>query len=249
MAIWNPWHGCRKVSPGCANCYVYRRDESVGKDASVIAKTGDYTLPLKKDRQGSFKLTPEGGVVYTCMTSDFFLAEADAWRPACWDMIRARADLSFVIITKRIDRFSACVPPDWGDGWDHVTVCSTCEDRERADLRLPILLSLPIKHRQIISEPMLGEISFEKYLATGLIEHVTCGGESGPDARPCRYEWILKVRGECVTHGVPFTFKQTGAVFVKDGKTYRIERKYQMSQTERSGLSYTPEKTKDGLSG
>ena len=23
---WNPWHGCRKVSAGCVNCYVYRID-------------------------------------------------------------------------------------------------------------------------------------------------------------------------------------------------------------------------------
>ena len=29
MVVWNPWHGCHKISPGCANCYVYRRDESI----------------------------------------------------------------------------------------------------------------------------------------------------------------------------------------------------------------------------
>ena len=37
--IWNPWHGCKKLSPGCANCYVYRRDDSIGKDASIVTKT------------------------------------------------------------------------------------------------------------------------------------------------------------------------------------------------------------------
>ena len=113
MAIWNPWHGCRKISSGCANCYVYRRDESVGKDASVVARTGDYDLPVRKDRKGAYKLTAEQGVVYACMTSDFFLEEADGWRQGCWDMIRERRDLSFHIITKRIDRFAQCVPPDW----------------------------------------------------------------------------------------------------------------------------------------
>ena len=242
MAIWNPWHGCRKVSPGCAHCYVYRRDESVGRDAAVIAKTGDYALPRKKDRSGGYKLRAEDGPVYTCMTSDFFLEEADGWRQGCWDMIRERQDLTFHIITKRIERFLDCVPPDWGDGWEHVTVCSTCENQAYADKRLPVLLSLPIKHRQIISEPMLEEITLEPYLQTGLIGHVTCGGESGPEARPCRMEWILKTRSECVRCGVPFTFKQTGAVFVKDGKTYHIERKYQLAQAKKSGLSYTPEK-------
>ena len=51
--IWNPWHGCHKISPGCANCYVYRRDESIGKDASVVAKTGDYALRIKRTDRGS----------------------------------------------------------------------------------------------------------------------------------------------------------------------------------------------------
>ena len=240
MPIWNPWHGCRKISPGCAHCYVYRRDESIGKDASVVTKTADYDLPLKKNRAGEYKLRPEDGTVYTCMTSDFFLEDADEWRPGCWDMIRERTDLRFHIITKRIDRFEQCIPPDWGDGWDHVTVCSTCENQDRADYRLPILLALPVRHREVIAEPMLGAIDMEKYLAAGLIEHGTCGGESGPDARPCDFRWIREVRLACIRCGVPFTFKQTGAVFLKDGKTYRVDRKDQIPQARKSGYSYLP---------
>ena len=240
MSIWNPWHGCKKLSPGCANCYIYRRDESIGKDASVVSKTGDYDLPLKRNRKKEDKLNPEDGVVYTCMTSDFFLEEADEWRTGCWNMIRERKDLSFYIITKRIDRFEKCMPPDWGDGWEHVTICSTCENQERADYRIPILLDLPIRHRRIASEPMLEEIHFEKYLATGLIEHVTCGGESGPNARPCDFQWIKEVRRECIRYEVPFYFKQTGAVFIMNGKTYHIDRKYQMAQARKSRCSYTP---------
>lgn len=240
MAIWNPWHGCHKISPGCLNCYVYRRDESIGKDASVVSKIGDYNLPVKKNREGDYKLKAEDGVVFTCMTSDFFLEDADEWRSGCWDMIRERQDLHFYIITKRIDRFEQCIPPDWGGGWEHVTICSTCENQNRTDYRLPILLSLPLRHREIISEPMLGEINMEKYLETGLIEHVTCGGESGPHARPCDFRWIQEVRRECIRCGVPFTFKQTGAVFIKDGKTYHIDRKDQMPQARRSGYNYVP---------
>ena len=155
MIVWNPWHGCHKISPGCANCYVYRRDESIGKDASVVTKTGDYDLPLKKNRQGQYKLSAEDGIVFTCMTSDFFLEDADEWRQGCWDMIRERQDLQFHIITKRIDRFAQCIPSDWSDGWEHVTICSTCENQKMADYRLPIFLKLPIKHREVISEPIL----------------------------------------------------------------------------------------------
>ncbi len=240
MVVWNPWHGCRKISAGCANCYVYRRDESIGKDASVIAKTGDYSLPLKKNRQGEYKLKAEDGIVFTCMTSDFFLEEADDWRQGCWDIIRLRNDLQFHIITKRIDRFEKCIPSDWGEGWDNVTVCCTCENQERADYRLPVFLKLPIKHREIISEPMLEEINIEKYLSAGAIEHVSCGGESGPYARPCDLRWIKEVRRECIRSGVPFTFRQTGAVFIKDGRVYHLDRKLHISQAKKSGYSYIP---------
>ena len=240
MVVWNPWHGCHKISPGCANCYVYRRDESIGKDASVVTKTGDYDLPLKKNRQGQYKLTADDGIVFACMTSDFFLEDADEWRQGCWDMMRQRSDLQFYIITKRIDRFADCMPSDWGNGWDNVTICSTCEDQTRADYRLPIFLKLPIKHREIISEPMLGEIDIGKYLATGLIEHVSCGGESGDNARPCDLRWIQEVRRQCIRCGVPFAFRQTGAVFIKEGKTYRLERKLHIPQAKKSGYSYTP---------
>ena len=24
--IWNPWHGCKKISEGCKNCYMYYLD-------------------------------------------------------------------------------------------------------------------------------------------------------------------------------------------------------------------------------
>ena len=56
MAVWNPWHGCRKISPGCLNCYVYRRDAEFGKDASVIAKTASFDLPVRRNRKGEYKL-------------------------------------------------------------------------------------------------------------------------------------------------------------------------------------------------
>ena len=91
---WNPWHGCKKYSEGCLNCYVYRRDASVGRDASIVARTKDFDWPLRRRRDGSFVL-PAGAHVYACMTSDFFLPEADAWRAEAWECIRARPDVSF----------------------------------------------------------------------------------------------------------------------------------------------------------
>ena len=76
---------------------------------------------------------------------------------------------------------------------------------------------------------------------------MTCGGESGDDARTCDYDWILEIRRQCVAHGVRFHFKQTGANFRKNGKGYRIERKFQLSQARRAGIDHDPAGAFDNL--
>jgi protein gp37 len=107
-----------------------------------------------------------------------------------------------------------------------------------ADERLPIFLNLPIKHREIIHEPLLEQVNIEKYLQFGLIEKVTCGGESGDNARVCNYDWILNIRSECIKYNVPFYFKQTGANFIKDNKLYKIDRYKQLSQANKANINY-----------
>lgn len=197
-----------------------------------------FDLPLKRNRKKEYKLQAGLEPVYTCMTSDFFIEEADEWRLHAWQMIRLRQDLSFVIITKRIHRFQDCIPNDWNDGYENVTILCTCENQAKADERLPIFLRLPIKHKCIIHEPMLESIFIEPYLKSGQIERVICGGESGEQARLCDFAWILNTRQQCVNSNVSFSFKQTGAFFKKDNKIYRIKRKDQLIQAEKAGINY-----------
>ena len=67
---WNPWHGCHKCSPGCLNCFVYYLDKKRNIDTNIITKSKtNFNLPLKKDRQGNYKITPNTEVA-TCFTSD-----------------------------------------------------------------------------------------------------------------------------------------------------------------------------------
>ncbi len=236
MANWNPWHGCKKYSEGCENCYVYRTDQMHGKDASKVYKTQNFNAPVLKNRNGKYKIK-SGEFVYTCFTSDFFLDEADDWRQEAWDMIRQRQDLKFLFITKRINRFYDCIPNDWGLGYDNVQICCTVENQSRADERLPFFLELPIKHKTIICEPILTEIDLSEYLSNK-VEQVVVGGESGQQARVCKYDWIVKIQRQCIEKDIPFWFKQTGAKFIKDNRLYAIERKYQHSQAFKSGLNY-----------
>lgn len=236
MATWNLWHGCHKLSAGCKNCYVYRQDKKYDKDSSIVSKTSNFEVPIKKNRKKEYKI-PSGEMVYTCFTSDFFLEDADSWRTEAWNMIKSRSDLYFLIITKRIDRFHVNLPSDWDDGYQNVCICCTVENQERADYRLPIYLKLPIKHKFIICEPLLERINLQPYL-TSDIEQVIVGGESGNEARICNYDWILDIRQQCIEQGISFHFKQTGAKFMKDGKLYRIARGYQHSQAHKARIDY-----------
>ncbi|HEX2395770.1 MAG TPA: DUF5131 family protein [Bacteroidales bacterium] len=233
---WNPWHGCHKISEGCRNCYVYRIDARHDRDASIVSRNVGFNMPLKKSRSGGYKIKP-GETVFTCFTSDFFLEDADEWRAEAWQMIRFRKDLDFFIITKRIHRFYVNLPSDWGEGYPNVTICSTCENQDRADYRLPILLDVPVRHKAIICEPLLDKMNISRWLKP-CIEEVVVGGESGNEARICNYEWVLDLQNQCVKHGIPFHFKQTGAKFMKEGRLYNIRRPDQHRQARKAGIDW-----------
>ena len=165
MPIWNPWHGCHKISAGCKHCYVFREDAAFGAEipTNEVRKTSSFNLPVKRDRKKNWKFPP-GTEFGLCFTSDLLIEEADEWREEIWDIIRMRDDCSFYFFTKRIDRLEKCLPYDWGTGWNHVAIGCTVENQDRGDYRLPIFLSLPIKHRLVIVAPMIEQIDIEKYL-------------------------------------------------------------------------------------
>ena len=148
-----------------------------------------------------------------------------------------RKDLYFYFFTKRIHRLKECLPPDWGDGYDNVLIGCTVENQQMADFRLPIFKSLPVKHKSIIASPLLSALNLEAYLDED-IEEVSTGGESGLDARVCDYQWILDLREQCVAKNVPFRFHQTGARLLKNGKLYRIPRRYQLSQAHKANIDF-----------
>ena len=236
---WNPWHGCHKISPGCLHCYMYRADQRHGQDGKTVYKTASFNMPLRRDKNGDYKIPP-GTEVFTCFTSDFFVEEADAWRPEAWQMMRERSDLRFFFITKRIDRFGVGLPADWGEGYANVGIGCTVENQDCLNYRLPIFLRLPIRRRVIVCEPLLERLTLTPFLIPGQVEQVVVGGESGPEARICHFDWVLDIRNQCMEAGVAFRFHQTGARLLKDGRLYEIPRHLQAAQARRAKVAYNP---------
>ncbi len=246
--MWNPWHGCTKASTGCLHCYMYRRDESIGKDPFIVQKTESFDLPVRILRSGKNKgryKVPAGSHIYTCFSSDFFHQDADLWRDEAWDMMQERSDCTFFMITKRPERIAEHLPHSWGKGWEHVTIAVTCENQEMIDKRLPIYLSLPLFHHSVMIEPMLSAVDLRPYIqnyrsadGSSMIQEVSVGGESGPGARVCNYAWVEDVHNQCVENGISFHYHQTGAKLLKNGKVYNIPRPMQHSQAHKAGLDW-----------
>ena len=235
MAMWSPWRGCHRYSEGCKYCYIHKGDYKKGIDTEQVVKTDKFYAPVEKNKKGNYKMKP-GQMVYLCFQTDFLIEDADIWRAECWQMMRERPDLHFLFLTKRIERFETCIPSDWGEGYDNVTVGCTVENQERADYRLSIFRDLPIKHKNIICQPMLEQINLEPYLKN--IELVVVGGESDRNARPLDYVWVLHVREQCIAHDVHFEFRQCGTHFVKDGKMYHLKVRDLCSQARKANIDY-----------
>jgi protein gp37 len=195
-ATWNPWHGCRKVSPGCAHCYMYRDKNRYGQDPSQIVRgKTTFWLPVK---------WKEPRVIFTCSWSDFFIEEADQWRAEAWDVIRSTPHHTYQVLTKRPERIGSHVPEDWPlpNVWLGVSV-----ENPRFYWRIRVLREIPAIVRFLSLEPLLAAMPD---LPLGGISWVIVGGESGPQCRPMRNEWVCEIRDRCRYAQVPFFFKQWG---------------------------------------
>jgi protein gp37 len=232
MVSWNPWHGCKKYSEGCMNCYVYRMDKMYGRNPTEVKPTQNLYLPIKKDRLGNYKY-PSGTKFFTCYTSDFFIDDADKYRNICWNIMKERSDCYFMIITKRIDKVLSKLPDGWGYGYHNVEIVCTIENQRQADYRLPIYLNLPIVHKSLCIEPLISPVSIELYLYNSGIEKIISGGESGygNTIRPCYEEWVTRLYNTSHKYGIPFCFKQTGTNFIHlDGTLEVVARQNQMNR-------------------
>lgn len=226
-ATWNPWQGCKKVSPGCAKCYMFREKTKYGQNPKSIQRSSNATFrsPLTWARTGKLQY---GDRVFTCSWSDFFLKEADQWRDEAWEIIRA-TPFNYLILTKRPERIQNCLPQDWGEGYPNVWLGVSAENQIYYDIRVAELLRIPAAIHWVSAEPLLGPINLRmsqdqkdvvwRRAVAGLpyenerhrINWVVAGGESDLiKPRLPEPEWIRGLQKDCYWNHIPFYFKQWG---------------------------------------
>lgn len=235
--MYNPWHGCHRFSEACKNCYVFHFDKKRNIDTEIVKKNAEFDKIIKKDRSGNYKI-PDGVEVAVCLTSDFFIKEADPWRDEVWQMIKQRPKVKFVIFTKRYNRIKECLPYDFGSLYDHVAINLTCENQKRIDERLPSFIDLPVKTKGVLVSPMLEKVDMECYLETGKIDYVYVSGENYDGARELDFDWVKDLQEQCKRTDTSFIFYDTGNKFRKDGKHYIIPPRKSKEQATKAGLNF-----------
>ena len=168
---------------------MHRMLDGQGKDPNrvVRASHGYFVAPV---------VDKEPKLIFTCSMSDFFIAEADAWRADAWRVIKYTPWHTWQILTKRPERILECLPADWGTGYPNVWLGVTVENQQSIG-RIAELLRVSASIYFISAEPLIAEVDFIQDGKNLLddIDWIIVGGESGYDTgkykyRECRVDWM-----------------------------------------------------------
>lgn len=201
---WNPITGCTKYSAGCAHCYaetMSRRLHAMG----VAKYQREFELTLHEDNLQEPFSWRKAHHIFVCSMSDLFHEKVPfEFIDKVMATIRQTPQHRYQILTKRAERmaeyFETRAVPE--NVWVGVTV-----EAESSKQRIDCLRQIPASVHFLSCEPLLeslGQIDLKG------IEWVIVGGESGPQARPMKEEWVLDIMQQCERQGAAFFFKQWG---------------------------------------
>jgi protein gp37 len=218
---FNPWWGCEKVSPGCANCYAEslarRWGHNIwgpGSERRVFGAK-HWNEPVEWNRRYLESNRRRRERVFCGSMCDWCEDHptVNRERPKLFELIRRTPVLNWLLLTKRADRIAECLADGrLGDAslplnlWLGVTV----ESAEQA-WRIQHLRNVAASVRFVSWEPALGDLAAVDL--TG-IDWVIFGGESGPGYRaPAGWaDWARGMRDRCRREGRAFFFKQSPGI-------------------------------------
>lgn len=215
---FNPWWGCKKVSPACDNCYAElwaRRmgHQLWGTDSPRRFFTDSHWRePFTWNEEA--RLTGHRQRVFCASMADVFERRSDlnSQRERLWQLIESTPHLDWLLLTKRPQNVARFVP--WGTNWPlNVWLGTSVENQAIAEKRLPFLLRSPATIRFLSCEPLLGPLNLREWFRRDgfyPIDWIIAGGESGAASRPMHPDWISSLLHQCHDFEVPFHFKQWG---------------------------------------
>ena len=226
---FNPWLGCKEVSPGCANCYAKVKanhrwpaeklwDPKLNNRHTMAESTwknlGRWNRKAKKAGVNARVF-----VGSMCDIADPFGPESE--RARMFAAPKLYPWLTFMFLTKRVAEFLEYAEKYWPDGIpENVWLGFTAEDQIRFDERWGEWVASglgPADFGKIFLsyEPAIGPVDVGESFRDGLqvIGLVIAGGERGVNARCNDIEWMRAMRDQCEALGIDFMFKQWGEYY------------------------------------
>lgn len=211
----NPFRGCSKVSPGCANCWALRDIEERMRhnpNGAYNGHTGPVFVPetlnaFARDLQPKRYFTPSVSDPYhEAFTDEQILAYFEAMNAAPWHW--------YFSLTKRSERLAQLGPYlPWREGICAVVSVETAEQLDRIEH----LQACGAVRKGVSFEPIIDRVPLRTAENRALIQgldYAIVGGETGPieKIRPMKEKWAMEVIEVCLEEGVPVFGKQVGDV-------------------------------------
>jgi len=218
---WNPTTGCTKITEGCKNCYAEKMANRLKAMGTPKYQHG-FDLTLHRDTLLEPYSWKKPKVVFVNSMSDLFHEDVPfEFIQEVFAVMNNNPKHIFQVLTKRADILEQYSPIlNWTENiWMGVTV-----ESNRQYKRVDYLRKSGAFIKFISCEPLLSSI---KDISLFEIDWVIVGGESGPNARPIKKEWVIEMKDICQSQNIPFFFKQWGGTNKKkagsmlDGTCYK----------------------------
>lgn len=226
---FNPWVGCKHVSPACDHCYAQAWAIRTGQPDLWEGNRRRTTEANWRKMLRLHAAVPEGQRqrVFSASLADVFDNEVPvAWRVDLFRLIAQTPRFDWLLLTKRIGNAwpmmlevsSRCAGGE--KPMSNVWLGATVVNQEEFDRDVPKLLRTPAAVRFLSVEPMLGPIEFGGMGGLDGLHWVICGGESGGRARPLELPWAVRLRESCAARGIAFFMKQGSKANWPDFKNF-----------------------------
>lgn len=237
-ATWNPTTGCRKVSPGCDNCYAatlakrlkamgnkrYQNDGPDGPGFGLTLHWDKLSEPLTWRKPRRVFVNSMSDLFHPSVPRKFLLE--------CFRVMCSASKHEFQVLTKRPTYMARIMPTilndlNLDDPPSNIWLGTSVENQEWAEKRLPPLLETPSAVRFLSCEPLLDAVDLSPWIQmqhedkgqtiNKRLHWVIVGGESGPNHRRFDRDWARSLREQCRDAGIAFFFKQVGGRTPKAG--------------------------------
>lgn len=225
LTVASGGHYCEKVSQGCKNCFAEKMNlSSYYKWANLQpyqARPDGYPeMALNAAMLQKWTRMRKANKIFVGSMTDIFgewVKRADILRLI--GAMSVSPKQTFQILTKRpIIAFDTIVE------WCSIMACDklpkniwlgvSTEDQENFDKRLHWLARAQAQIKFLSLEPLLGPIDLSDCLSC--IDWIIIGGESGPNARPLKIEWVEDILRQCSAADIPAFVKQLGSHWAKE---------------------------------